>query len=137
MTGIRWRLVRTVVIPESQMDKLVVIPGTLTKPYLKVAAVSFSTTKKKVKGYWRRAGYLRSMVVSGSTKAETASRLVPLNRESILKFPLSPVPAYSLQFKPQFYLPNLRFSVWEIVGDDWIPEDLNADDGEILDDGEF
>lgn len=134
---IRWRLVKSIRLTDRQLGKSVLISSPLSRPCIKIQTVSKSTPKRIVKDTWRRAGFLYPVAIDGRKEVEISQLVVPLNQTSVLRFQLQPYEQFLLRFKPVDYLPNLQLTIWEVVGDAWQRESVTADDGEVLDDGQF
>lgn len=115
-------MMKSIALTERQIQSKFSIPAVFTRPFLKIQSVSRSTTKKRV-GDWRLAGYLSSVVTIDRVVVETSNIRLPLNQETILRFPLEPYGSYSLVLKPKNYLPNLTLKIWQIAGE-WLDEDV-------------
>lgn len=126
-----WKYAGSLYFSNPRADLPLILPYQFTSRVIKTQAEARSVPGNIVKPTWRKAAYL-SQFWKG---AELDNKIVPVNLTKV--FQLSDLAdRYQLQFDPVSWLPNLRILVWEYAGA-WIPEDFNADDGEILDDGEF
>lgn len=112
LTPTQWKLAGQFV---SVRDTRTALPASLpyrfTKRILKVSSDSRSTASTPVGERWRRAGYLAQVI----NREEICSRVVLLNRETILSFPLLTA-SYHLAFTPVGWLPNLTVKVYEYQG---------------------
>lgn len=86
-----------------------------TKRLIRVYSNSRSSDKIKISETWRKAGWLKQL--DWTTHQELSSRIVPLNQDTVLIFPLV-TNSYSLVFTPVKWLPNLTVKVYEYTLDD-------------------
>jgi hypothetical protein len=107
----QWTKAGIVTISKPEQGKRQKLAYTFKRNVVKVLATSASTRGKVVKPTWVRAGYLYQM----DGIDELSEKPIPLFREVVIELgKLYPSQAgYTLQFKAQGYLPNLKITVWE------------------------
>lgn len=126
-----WKLVGKLAFQNPRADKARLLSYQFSRNIVKTETQAVSVPGHLVYPHWRRAAYVRQLWKG----IELDSKVAPLNMGKVLV--LSELAAsYQLEFDAVPWLPNLKITVWEYQGG-WEAGDFNADDGEVLDDGEF